>query len=367
MPVKKHLLHVFPSFGAGGVPIRITAVMNHFGDRCRHTIVALDGNADAAERIESGIEVKILHPEINKKHLVRTLGAISGHLRKIAPDLLLTYNWGATEWALVNRMVARLRHIHFESGFGPEEANHQKRRRVLFRRIALRRSRWVVVPSENLVSIVRDIWRLDPEKIMLIPNGVDCVRYGAAPDPTILSDFASAGATVIGTVAPLRHGKNLGRMIQAFASATKGSNHKLLIVGDGPERDVLEKIATQTNAADRIEFAGYIGQPEKVFGLMDVFAMSSDTEQMPNALLQAMAAGRPVVATDVGDIRPIVAEANRPYIFAAGDDAAYADGLRALIEDKALRERLGAENRRRVRETYSMDRMLQAYEELLLG
>jgi hypothetical protein len=119
MAVKKHILHVFPSFGAGGVPIRITAVMNHLGDRCRHTVMALDGHAEAAERIDSGIDVKILHPEISKKHPIRTLTAISGHLRKLAPDVLLTFNWGSTEWALVNRFTTRIRHIHFESGFGP--------------------------------------------------------------------------------------------------------------------------------------------------------------------------------------------------------------------------------------------------------
>ncbi|MFT5487658.1 MAG: glycosyltransferase involved in cell wall biosynthesis [Paracoccaceae bacterium] len=366
MTSKKHMLHVFPSFGAGGVPIRITAVMNYFGDRCRHTVIALDGNADAADRIDPGVEVKILHPEISKKHPVRTLSAIAGHLRKLEPDVLLTFNWGAAEWALVNRFTTRIRHIHFESGFGPEEAVRQKRRRVLFRRSALHRAERIIVPSENLVRIVRDIWRLDPEKIQLIPNGVDCVRYGAAPDPAALPDFEPAGATVIGTVAPLREEKNIGWLINAFARVADQGNARLLIVGDGPTRGALEALAKASPAADRIYFAGYMGQPEKVFGLMDVFAMSSDTEQMPNALLQAMAAGRPVVSTDVGDIRPIVSAANRSYVFPVGDAAGYDRGLGAMIADKDLRDRLGAANRQRVVDIYSMEKMLAAYEALLL-
>ena len=348
------------------MPIRITAVMNDLGDRCRHTVMALDGHAEAAERIDPGIDVKILHPEISKKHPIRTLTAISGHLRKLDPDVLLTFNWGSTEWALVNRFTAHIRHIHFESGFGPEEAVRQKRRRVLFRRSALRRAERIVVPSENLVGIVRDNWRLDPGKIQLIPNGVDCVRYGAAPDPSALPGFDPSGATVIGTVAPLREEKNIGWMIDAFSRVAAQGTARLLIVGAGPMRATLEARAKASPAADRIHFAGYMGQPEKVFGLMDVFAMSSDTEQMPNALLQAMAAGRPVVSTDVGDIRPIVSAGNRAYVFPVGDAAGYDSGLQAMIGNKDLRERLGAANRQRVVDVYSMDKMLAAYGELLL-
>lgn len=360
------MLHVFPSFGAGGVPIRITAVMNHFGDRCRHTVIALDGNADAADRIDPAVEVRILHPEISKKHPIRTLSAIAGHLRKLDPDVLLTFNWGATEWALVNRFATHIRHIHFESGFGPEEAIRQKRRRVLFRRSALRGAERIVVPSENLVRIVRDIWRLDPGKIQLIPNGVDCDRYGAEPDPAALPGFDPAGATVIGTVAPLRAEKNIGWLIDAFSRVADQGTARLLIVGDGPTRGALEAQAKASPAADRIHFAGYMGQPEKVFGLMDVFAMSSDTEQMPNALLQAMAAGRPVVSTDVGDIRPIVAEENRNFVFPVGDTDGYDGGLAAMIGDTALRDRLGAENRKRVVDVYSMEKMLESYAAMLL-
>jgi L-malate glycosyltransferase len=366
MTSPKHLMHVFPSFGAGGVPIRITAVMNHFGDKCRHTVIALDGNADAAERIEEDIDVTIFHPEINKKHPLRTIGAISGHIRNIAPDLLLTYNWGATEWALVNRLTGKRPHIHFESGFGPEEADRQIRRRVLFRRTALRRAERIVVPSENLVSIVRDIWRLDTRRLQLIPNGVDCDRYGSPPDASAVPGFDPAGATVVGTLAPLRAEKNIGALIEAFAAATAGTDTRLLIAGDGAERAGLEALAATSSAAARIHFAGYIERPEKVLGLMDIFAMSSDTEQMPNALLQAMAAGRPVVSTEVGDIRPILAEQNRPYVYPVGDMNAYAEGLSALIADGGLRNGLGAANLKRVREVYSMERMLSAYEELLL-
>jgi hypothetical protein len=69
MAAKKHLLHVFPSFGAGGVPIRIAAIANRLGDRCRHTFVTLDGHAEAAERLDPDIEHVLRTPAINKRNL----------------------------------------------------------------------------------------------------------------------------------------------------------------------------------------------------------------------------------------------------------------------------------------------------------
>ena len=88
--------------------------------------------------------------------------------------------------------------------------------------------------------------------------------------------------------------------------------------------------------------------------------MSSDSEQMPNTLLQAMAAGRPVVATDVGDIRETVAMENRPYIVPR-DDAALADAVRRLAIAADVRAKLGAANQQRACSTYALDTMCAAY------
>lgn len=362
------MLHVFPSFGAGGVPIRIAGIVNRFGDRCRHTVVALDGHAEAAGRIAPGIECEVLTPAIAKGNLARALWQIAVLLRRLRPDMVLTYNWGATEWALANRFFAGLPHVHFESGFGPEEKDRQIPRRVLFRRIALARARRIVVPSQSLVAIVDKVWRLDGARVAFVPNGVDCALFAAAPDPAVVPGIGRfAGRTVVGTVAPLRAEKNIGRLIEGFAALPDDGDAALLIVGDGPERPGLEALAARLGVADRTLFAGYVDRPEKVFGLIDLFAMSSDTEQMPNALLQAMAAGRPVVATDVGDIRPIVAGENRAYVVPRDDSAAYAAAMAELVGDGALRARLGEANRRRANDTYSLDRMVEAYERILLA
>jgi glycosyltransferase involved in cell wall biosynthesis len=361
----KLMLHVFPSFGAGGVPIRMTGILNRFGTRYRHAIIACDRDTTACDRFDSAVPVTVVEPPPRPAAPWGGLTSAVQAVRRLRPDLLLTYNWGAIEWALACRAVPRLPHIHFESGFGPEEAHGQIRRRVLFRRLALGSTYRVVVPSQSLVRIAREVWRIDEARLLYIANGVDCDRYAAAPDPTLVPGFdKKPGELVIGTVAPLRPEKNLRRLVRVFAGVSSETRVRLLLVGEGKEREALAALARELRVADRVHFAGYVAKPERVLGLFDVFALSSDTEQMPNAVLQAMAAGLPIASTDVGDVRAIVARENHPYVTPLGDDEALGRAFAALLRDAALRASLGRTNSAHVREHFPLARMFQAYSDL---
>ncbi len=361
-------MHVFASFGAGGVPIRIANVLNGLEARYRHTIVTLDGVDAARDRLDRGLDVTVIDPAIDKRRPFAAVTRIRGQLHALEPDLLLTYNWGTIEWALINRLAAGVDHIHFESGFGPEEVARQIPRRVWLRRMALKRSKWIVVPSRTLLGIARDVWRIDPARLRYVPNGVDCDRFGCAPETGIAPGFDKAdGELIVGTVAPLRPEKNVARLVRAFAGLGTGRRARLVIVGDGVERARLESLARDLGIADRTVFTGYVGAPEKVLGWFDVFAISSDTEQMPNALIQAMANGRAVAGVDVGDVKHIVCPENRPLIAPAGDDDGLARAIEALLGDPALRAELGRANAAHVRAHYAEDRMFAVYAELFAG
>jgi glycosyltransferase involved in cell wall biosynthesis len=360
-----HFLHVFPSFGIGGVPIRIANVLNHFGGRYRHTIVALDGVHDARSRLRPELDVELVDLRIRKEHPLRTLMTFARVLRGAAPDLLLTYNWGSTEWALLNTLLRRGPQIHFESGFGPDESENQVPRRVLFRRLALRGATLVVVPSSTLFDLATNTWRLNPARIAYIPNGVDCRRFAAPPVPDAIAGFRkAAGETIVGTLAPLRAEKNLGRLLRVFATLPVDANVRCVIVGDGPERARLQALAGELGISARTVFAGHIDAPEHVLGLFDVFVISSDTEQMPNTILQAMAAGLPIAGVEVGDVRPMIAPANRGLIVPRDDEAGFADALRRLVSEPALRAELGRQNAAHVRAHYDQARMFADYGEL---
>jgi glycosyltransferase involved in cell wall biosynthesis len=362
-PPCQHLLHIFPSFGIGGVPLRMVRVINHFEKRFRHTIIVLDNNFEAAASIVEGLDVTLVPMRHVKQGVLHSVARSAAVLRRLRPDLLLTYNWGAIEWAMASRLLSVSRHIHFEAGFSQGEADAQIPRRVLFRRWALARCALVVVPSRQLEELACRVCRLPAAKVAFIPNGVDTARFFAPGQDMIPGFCRRPGELVIGTVAPLRPEKNIGRLLRVFAMLGNSLALRLIVAGDGVELPALQQVASELGISDRVIFAGRVA-PESVLGGFDVFALSSDTEQMPNALLEAMAASRAVAAVDVGDVKNIVCGANREFIVARDDEAAFAAAIIGLLRNGPQRDALGMQNRQRVVEEYSQERMFLAYSKI---
>ena len=362
------LLHVFPSFGYGGVPIRMARIIDHLGPGYGHDIVALDGCFDSRTRIAPEIDARYRSLSLSKTNPLLAVLQARAAIAKLKPDLLLTYNWGAVEWAMAARLLRSCRQIHLESGFGIEEASERLPRRDLFRRWALRRVEALVVPSRTLVEIAERHWQVPAAKIRHIPNGVELERFAASPDPAACAELGLAappGGALIGTLAPLRPEKNVACLVRAFARVSETGDARLAILGDGGERPALERLAAQLGIAERVVFAGHVEQVERLLGAFDLFVLSSDTEQMPNSLVQAMAAGLPVAATAVGDVPLILPPESRPYLAAAGDDEMLAACIGSLLDDPALRLDLGRRNREHVQRHYAEGPMLERYQSLI--
>jgi glycosyltransferase involved in cell wall biosynthesis len=353
----KTLLHVFPTFAVGGAQTRFTSIANHLGDEARHVVVSLDGRLDARERLDPGVDVTFADPGGDADASFGRGGEFRRavrFLRYAGADLLVTSNWGAMDWAAAGRLT-RLPHIHTEDGFGPDEQARQLTRRVLARRLILRSSQ-VVLPSSTLMKIAAREWRLPAMRLVYIPNGIDIGRFaGAAP-----AELPPGEGAVVGTIAVLRPEKNLARLVRAFAKVRAHRPARLVIVGDGPERGPLEALATSLGIAESVLFTGYRTDAERWLAAFDVFALSSDTEQMPLSLLEAMAAGRPAVSTDVGDVRDMLAPENGRFVVPR-DDAALADAMAALLADTALARATGAANAERAARAFDQAGMFAAW------
>jgi glycosyltransferase involved in cell wall biosynthesis len=352
------LLHVFPTFAVGGSQMRFAALANRFGRQFKHVIVTMDGRADCRERLRPELDVSFPDIALRKQDTFGNLRRFRALLRALRPSRLLTYNWGSIECAMAN-WPGFTGHVHIEDGFGPEEADRQLPRRVLTRRYVLGRST-VVLPSRTLFKLATDVWKLSPKVLRYVPNGVDCERFGARDIPRL--DWEGEGP-IIGTVAALRPEKNLIRLLDAFRLVRERMPCRLLIAGDGAERSQLEQYAVTLGVAADVKFTGHIAATEKVYASLSVFALSSDTEQMPITVLEAMATGLPIASTDVGDVSQMVSPPNLPFITPLNADA-LAASIYKLLSDRDLAAGVAAANRKVVRSSFDQERMFADYKAL---
>jgi glycosyltransferase involved in cell wall biosynthesis len=272
------LLHVFSTFAVGGAQMRFAALAGALVSLFRHVGIAMDGDYACASRLPPGLDVRCERIEAVKGATLANVRRFRRRLREIGPDVLVTYNWGAIEWAMAD--IPRLaRHIQVEDGFGPEERTRQLPRRVMTRRLVLARST-VAVPSRTLWRIATEVWRLDPRRVRYVPNGIDFARF-AGPHATVVEP-------VIGTVAGLRAEKNVARLVRTFRLVADALPARLVIAGDGPQRAELERLAGELGLAARVHFTGHLADPAALYRGLDVFALSSDTEQMPLSVIEAM-------------------------------------------------------------------------------
>ncbi|MGC4250789.1 MAG: glycosyltransferase [Sphingobium sp.] len=355
------LLHVHGSFSLGGKEARAVRLMNLWGGRAHHSIVSAAPDAmGAREAIDPAIRVDFpTPPPLTGKPSPRRFRQIARFLQGF--DLILTYNWGAMDAAISHRLATSFSTlpplIHHEDGFNADEAHGLKPQRNLYRRFALQRAEALVVPSIRLATIARQVWRQPPGKVRLIRNGIDVARYAAPPSPDAIPALRRfPGKLLVGTLAGLRPVKNIPRLVRAVAAHR--DRLQLVVVGEGPERDAILAEAA-AHGLDDICLAGFMSDPWRFVGLFDIFALSSDSEQFPISLVEAMAAGVPVAAMDVGDVANMVAPENRPFI--VPDEGGLAAALGALADDAGLRVRLGIANRERAARDFDEARMVDAY------
>ena len=367
MSAPLNILHVQGSFDLGGKEARIARLMNRWGLHARHTmLIGNPGMNSARAAIDKNVDVRFPDdaPSIAGRPSPVRMLAIARYMRSF--DLVLSYNWGAMDAVMAHRLFARAMHlpplIHHEDGFNAEEAAGLNPWRNNYRRLALASASALVVPSNRLEHIAIQAWGQAPEKVHNIPNGIDVRAYAVPPRPDAIPGLdISGGRIVVGTLAGLRPVKNLSRLVRI--AAPLGDEIQLVIIGEGPDRPVIEAQARRL-AYDSFLMPGFLPRPQEFIGLFDVFALTSDSEQFPIALVEAMAAGLPVVATDVGDVRAMLSSCNRPYIFAPGDEEGLQRGLAELVADRTLRERLGATNRHRAEEAFDERGMISRYAHL---
>ena len=363
------ILHLHSNFNLGDQQSRAARLMNHFGNQAEHTVFSAVSDAfGAADIIDRRVKIsfpKDAAPSLTGMPSMGRYRRLAAYMKKF--HLVLSYNFGAMDGVMAHTLFTRGMKlpplIHHEDGFEQDEVDQLKWHRNWFRTIALQRAEALVVPSKTLEQIARTVWHQPLEKIARFPNGIDTEHYNRRPQRGSFPGFQKRdGEIVVGTIADLRSVKNLPRLLRAVAAADV--NIRLAIVGEGPDRDVIMAQATRLGIADRVMMPGYLRDPARYIRLFDIFALSSDSEQYPVSLVEAMTSALPIVSTDVGDVRNIVSRENRPFIVARDDEGALASAIASLAKDAALRATLATANRILACSQYDEDTMFARYRQL---
>ena len=362
------ILHLHSTFDAGGKELRCARLINAFGPKVHHSIVsAVDGAYGASSAIARGANVSYPKdfPSLQGRPTPGRLQTIAK--RMAAHSLVLTYNWGAMDAVMAHTLFKDALGlpplIHHEDGFGEDEATKRKWLRTWFRRIALGKSNGLVVPSETLEGIALEEWQQPIGRVKRIANGIDTKAFGKTPRKDALRGVVKHdGEFWVGTLAGLRAVKNLPALVRAFAGLPEP--WQLVIVGEGPQEQAIRAEAERLDISHRVHLPGFAPDPARYVGLFDIFALSSDSEQFPISVVEAMAAGLPVAAPAVGDIADMVSTRNAPFIAPRGQPEALSQALASLASDAALREEVGAANRERARAEYDEKQMIASYRRL---
>jgi sugar transferase (PEP-CTERM/EpsH1 system associated) len=302
------ILHVVPSFGLGGMEKIVCALINNTSACYTHNILALDQLTHARKWLkEKTIPFVDLKKPKRRRLFFRNLYHV---LLKTRPDLLMTYNWGATDAVWLGRLAGVRRIIHNEHGFNVDEGKTTNWKRDVARCFVYRLASKVIVVSRELEDLLQRRYLLKAGQVARISNGIDASYY--SPDSTDrdrarqLLGFAETDV-VVGFSGRLDPVKNLDRLLDIFMHCNQAYPHmRLIIVGDGSERKRLENRSRAKCIHGNVVFTGQQDNVISHLRAMDIFLLTSLREQMPMTVLEAMAVGIPVVATNVGEIPNII-------------------------------------------------------------
>ncbi len=379
---KIKVLHIVQCMGYGGMEGRIARLARGL-DQNRFEIHILTLRPAPVGQVELPSYVQHIYFPISSGLHFDRLFALGNFIHKGQYHFVHTHNWSSMFYGILAGRIARLKAsiqprflagpnkicsivLHGEHGLNAEDLKNISPKRLLAQKILARLAQGIVAVNEVIAQAVKQGWKVAPEKIKVIPNGVDLNRFKA---PSQISEPVTKmerkeKVFIIGTVARLDAVKNLSCLLQAAQGLLK--NHpeirlKLLWVGDGPLRIRLQEEAQTLGLSEHIEFAGEHKDVENWYPRFTVFTNTSVYEGMSNTLLEAMACGLPLVASDVPGNALWLRENENTLFFPSGNAEMLAEKLLKLWMNPRLCLELGKNNRARAEQDYDNRQFIATY------
>jgi len=342
-----------------------------------HVIVALTDVDPAFARRIRRPDTRFIALQRPPGQTARIFPQLYRTVRRLHPAIFHTRNVGTLETQLVAWLARVPVRIHGEHGWDVADLVGTNRRLHRLRRLMRRFVHRQIALSAPTHRYLAERVGVPAGRISEICNGVDVDRFRPATDRTSLrarlelSDGPVDGF-LVGAIGRLAAVKNLPLLLHAFALArTRSADFdraaRLVLVGDGPEHAMLRALVSELGLVEHCRFTGARDDVPQWLQALDLLCLPSLAEGISNAILEAMASGVPVVATDVGGNRELIRHGETGWLVPSGDAGALAARLLAGFADRRTLEQAGCAARRLAVTQFSLERMIGAYHQLYLA
>jgi sugar transferase (PEP-CTERM/EpsH1 system associated) len=369
------IAHVIYHLAVGGLENGLANVINGIPeDRYRHAIICLTDYTDFRNRIRNpNVEVHVLHKRPGKD--LRLYGKLWRLFLRLKPDIVHTRNLATLEAQLPALLAGVPHRVHGEHGRDIDDLDGTSRKYQVLRRIFRPLIQRYIALSLDLERYLREQIGVPEQKITHICNGVDTEKFqpADAQAKTVLpGDFAGAGKVIIGTVGRMEAVKDQITLVHAFVRLAREcpggrDTLRLIMVGDGALRAPAQSILESAGLAEAAWLPGERDDVPDLLRAMDVFVLPSLAEGISNTILEAMASGLPIVATDVGGNHELVEQGKTGFLVPRADPAALAEAMRLYVDDPDLRRQHGRAARKRSEDEFSLVKMVRRYQDIYDG
>jgi sugar transferase (PEP-CTERM/EpsH1 system associated) len=356
MPI--HICHVVLSLRPGGLENGVVNVVNGLDpDRFRSTVVCLQEAGDFARRIR-GDAASIIEMGLRPGNDFAMPFRLARTFRELKADVVHTRNAEACFYGIAGAKMSGVRAtIHSEHGRDFPEKWH----RAWLQRRLLSGVTCSFAVSECLKrELVKEIG-LSPDRLRVLYSGVDTAKFSPGTKAGAARD---RNEIVIGSVGRLVEVKNYPLLVRALARLSETVKCRMVLVGSGPMEQPISDLAGELGVSDRLTLLGHSDEISALMQGFDIFVLPSFNEGVSNTLLEAMAAGVSIVASDVGGTPELLRNGRDGLLFRSGDVEQLVGHLARLSSDESLRKSLADSARQRVQAEFSMASMLSRYEQL---
>jgi glycosyltransferase involved in cell wall biosynthesis len=338
-------------------------------ERFRPIVLSLHSNGPLEEEFREVPGVRVMSLERKGKYDVFCLFKVIGILRRLKVKVIQPFLTPATLFGLLPALLCRTPVKIVTERAGPRKGNAQLGYRLYLKTedFLSRFADWAVANSEaGREYLIRR--GINPNRLRVIYNGLNLNRLAANKDGVeqVRQRLGlPQGGKVVGMMARLFPVKNHATFLQAAALVNAAvPDTRFALLGDGPFRGYLEQLTTELGLSSKVTFWGEQQDVGIYLSALDIAVLTSDTEGCSNSLLESMALGKPVVATDVGGNWELVKHSETGFLVAPGNAQAVAAAVIALLRDPKLAENMGQRAKNKVVTQFSLERMVHEYQSL---